>query len=533
MKQLIVILVIAGVVFRLGKPLALRFSAQADFLRRRNVWLALTIIAFLSPNFWIFAFLAVPIYLWVGRKDSNPIAAYLLLMHVVPPVAVDIPVFGTGQLFSVDNFRLLSFCILFPAAILARRSIGHSPRTDSRMTDLLLLAYGAVQIALFVPPDLPSHIVLQDSATNVMRRAFLFFFDIFVLYYAISRSCSDQRKIVDAQAAFCLSAAIMALIAVFEHFKKWLLYTQLANDWNPSDANYLMAWLFRGDSWLRTQASAGHALALGFLLAIAFGFWLHLQSRVPTLRARLAVSTIFWFGMIAAFSRGPWIGAVLIYLAYSALKPRAVSRVFRAAFVVAVALGLLSLSPIGERLLGSLPFTGAQADANFVYRQRLLDRSLQLIQAHPLFGDQLAVQKMEDLRQGQGIIDIVNTYVGVALFNGWVGLALFLGFILSAAAGVLRAAKASIATDQDWGLLGFNILACIAGVLFMIAGCSLIMGVQKMFYILIALAAGYVRQSKQMTSHLTAPESTRRNNRRPFSRIDQGDSTARKLPAVD
>jgi len=139
MKELIVILVIAGLTFRLVKPIALLFSADADFLRRRNVWLALTIIAFLSPNFWIFALFAVPIYVWIGRKDSNPIAAYLLLMHVVPPVLVDLPAIGGSQLFALDNYRLLSFCVLIPTALRARRLIDRNRIYRGRMTDLLLL----------------------------------------------------------------------------------------------------------------------------------------------------------------------------------------------------------------------------------------------------------------------------------------------------------------------------------------------------------------------------------------------------------
>jgi hypothetical protein len=516
MKQLIVILAIAGVTFRLARPIALRFSADADFRRRRNVWFVLTIIAFLSPNFWIFAFFAAPIYVWTGRKDSNPIAAYLFLLHVVPPVPVDIPTIGINQLFSLDNYRLLSFCILIPTALRARRSIDRERTNDSRMTDFLLLAYGVVQSVLFVPPDLPNHVILHDSPTNVLRSIFLFFVDIFVLYYAISRSCGDRRKIVDAQAAFCLASAVMALVASFEHFRTWLLYTELAIRWNPTDTNYLLSWLFRGDSWLRAQVSAGHPLSLGFLLAIAFGFWLYLKSHATTLRARVATAIVFWFGMLAAYSRGPWIGAVLIYLAYSALKPRAISRLFIAAFVVTIVLGFVSLSPVGEKMLNSLPFAGGQPDVNFIYRQRLLDRSLELIQAHPFFGDQLALEKMEDLRQGQGIIDIVNTYVGVALFSGCVGFTLFLGFILSAATGVLRAAKASISTDPDLGLLGFNILACILGMLFMLADISMIFGVQKMFYILIALAAAYARQRNQKTSPLNMPNPTRPNQRGPL-----------------
>jgi hypothetical protein len=514
MKELIVILAIAAATFALAKPIALRFSAPVDFARRRNVWLALTIIAFLSPNFWIFALFAAPIYVWAGRKDSNPIAAYLLLMHVVPPVPIDIPTIGISQLFTLDNYRLLSFCVLIPTALRARRSIDRKRTSDSRMTDLLLFAFGVVQIALFVPPDLPDHVILQDSPTNVLRRAFLVFIDIFVLYYAISRSCSDRRKIADAEAAFCVSAGIMSLVATFEHLRTWLLYKGLALRWNPLDTNFLMAWLFRGSSWLRTQASAGHPLVLGFLLAIAFGFLLYLQSR-DTLRVRLMTGIVFLCGMVVTYSRGPWIGAILIFLAYSALKPRAVSRLFKAAFLIAIVLGLIGQSSVGEKIMNSLPFAaGGQPDATLLYRQRLADRSFELMRAHPYFGDQLAIQKMEDLRQGQGIIDIVNTYIGVALFTGWVGLALFLGFILSASMGAYRVAKSTISTDLDGGLLGFNILACIVGVLFMIADCSLIFGVEKMLYVLIALAAAYARQGKQMISPVAVRNSGSIHNKR-------------------
>jgi len=511
MKELIVILVIAGVIFRLARPIALRFSDAADFTRRRNVWFAATIIAFLSPSFWIFVLCAIPLYSWVGRKDSNPIAAYLFLMHVVPPVAVDIPTIGIGQLFGLDNYRLLSFCVLIPTALRARRTLRSEGGSAGRMPDLFLLAFSAVQIALFIPPDLPNHIILADSPTNVVRRAFLFSLDILVLYYAVSRSCNDKRKIVDSIAAFCLAGGALAVIATFEHFKGWLLYTELAARWNPTDGNYRLAWLLRGDSWLRSQGSAGHALTLGFLLAVAFGFWLFLQSRVTTLRTKLAVAFVFWIGMLATYSRGPWLGAVLIYLAYAALKPRAVSRVFKAVFLITIVLSLVSLTPIGEKLLNSLHVTAGQPDADFNYRQRLVDRSLELIETHPFFGDQLALQKMEDLRQGQGIIDIVNTYVGIALFSGCVGLALFLGFILSAITGVFRAAKAAIPIDLEQGLLGFNILACIIGTLFMIANTSLIMGVEKIFYVLIALAVGYSRQAKPVAALVVAGNPVRRN----------------------
>src|SRR5262245_10431772 len=110
------------VIFRFARPIAMRFTSAEDFSRRRNVWLALTAVAFLSPSFWVFVAVAVPLLVWAGRQDSNPVALYLLLLHVIPPIPVAIPVIGISQLFDLDNYRLLSFCILVPAALRLRRT---------------------------------------------------------------------------------------------------------------------------------------------------------------------------------------------------------------------------------------------------------------------------------------------------------------------------------------------------------------------------------------------------------------------------
>src|SRR5208283_4077012 len=97
-KALIVVLAIAATVFHLAKPIALRFISGEDFSRRRLVWFVLTAVFFVSPNFWLYTLVAVPMLLWANRNDSNPIALYLLMLHVIPPVSVDIPVLGNNGL---------------------------------------------------------------------------------------------------------------------------------------------------------------------------------------------------------------------------------------------------------------------------------------------------------------------------------------------------------------------------------------------------------------------------------------------------
>jgi hypothetical protein len=491
-KQLIVILAIATVIFHFGKSLALQFMSEDDFSRRRNVWLALTATAFLSPSFWLFAAVAIPLLTWAGRKDSNPIALYLMLLHVVPPISVEIPVVGIGELFEINNYRLLSFCVLIPTVWRFRRvkNPERIPRLEAM--DYLLLAYGAVQIALYVPPDLPNHMILANSFTNTLRRAFLFFVDVYAIYYAVSRTCTSSRSIVEALGAFCLTSAVMAVTACYETLHGWLLYADMSIRWNP----LLPAWSFyiTRDNMVRPSVSAGLSLALGYLLAIAFGFWLYLRPKIKPKLQRIAVVLLFWLGLIAAYSRGPWIGAVAIYFSFFAFGPRPTLRLLKATSVAVVMIGILSISPIGDRILNVLPYFGGSIDnANIVYRERLAERSWDLIKEHPFFGDQLVYTKMEDLRQGQGIIDLVNTYASVALFYGLFGLSLFVGFILTGLFKTYYHSKRMQQADPELALLGASIASCIAGTLLMIENCSFIFGYEKMFYVLAGFAAAYAR----------------------------------------
>lgn len=496
MKPLIVILVLASLTFIIAKPYVLHFVAEADFARRRNVWFLLTITAFLSPNFWIFVLVAAPAYIWAGRKDSNPVALYLMLLHVIPPLAVDIPAIGINQLFPLNNYRLLSLCVLIPTAMRARQTAG---KRRIWLTDALLLAYGVVNVMLYVPPDLPNHLILPDSWTNLLRRAVLFLIDVYVLYFAVSRSCADRRKLIDAMATFCVSSVLMAVIGVFETAKHWLLYFGLEK-WNPHDDLLRFAYLFHG-SMLRAQGPAGHALVLGFLLAIAFGFWLYLRENLPRSPIRMAIPIILWMGLLATYSRGDWLGGLLILFVYAALGRTPLRGILKLAAAGALGIFIIGLTHFGAAALQSIPLIGHAKDPDLVYRQRLLDRSWTLIKAHPWFGDQLALTQMEDLRQGQGIIDVVNSYIEVALFNGFIGLALFVAFLLSGVLPLYRRVRAAWPRDPDEASLGLSILACALGAMLMIADISLMLGVEKMLYVLIGLATAYTQLGR------TAPKS--------------------------
>jgi O-antigen ligase len=499
-KAMIVVLTIAGTIFYLAKPIALRFMSGEDFSRRRLVWFVLTAASFVSPNFWLYSLVAFPMFVWAGRNDSNPIALYLLMLHVIPPVAVNIPVLGNNGLFPLDNYRLLALCVLLPATIRYRKNPkGPMPGAFGAM-DILLLAFGVLQVALYTPPDLPHHFVIPDSPSNALRRGVLFLLDIYLLYFAVSRICQSRQKMVDAVATFCLACGVMAAVSMFEHVRNWLLYVDIASRWgnDPNAAFYLT----RGGS-VRAQASAGHAIALGYLLAVAFGFWLYLKSHVRSAIHRIGVTLLLWGGLFGAFSRGPWLGAVTIYFTFIIVGPRAVSRLLKGASLALVIAGLIAVSPIGDRILEMLPVMGRTADSNITYRQRLAERGWELVLAHPYFGDQFPWPEMEELRQGEGIIDMVNTYLGAALSYGLIGLFCFLSFILLGMTRAYARARELAHSDPDLALFGASLIACIVGILIMIQSASFGLGFQKMFYVLAGLMTAYARLTRS-PQHRTA-----------------------------
>jgi O-antigen ligase len=507
LKELLIVLVISALAFALLKPIALRFTAEADFNRRRNLWLTLTCVGFLTPNIWLYIVVAGPLMLWGGRKDSNPIALYLMLLQVIPAVTVPVPFPGINLLFDISNYRLLALCILVPTVWRMRKDPSASEGRGLQSMDFWLLGLGVLQTVLYIRPDTPTAFLLHDSPTNLLRRLFLFLLDIYVLYYAVSRSCTSKTKIVGAMVAFCVVSCVMALEAVFENLRHWLLYQSLALRLSPGDTGMRLAYLLR-NGVLRAQVAAGHPLALGYLLAVAFGFWLYLRPQMETRLQRTAIAAVLWAGLFAAYSRGPWIGAVAIYFLIIVLSPRAFGGFARAAGVLVVLAGIIALTPLGQRIAAVLPFMGGTVESgDFDYRQRLASTSWNLIMNHPYFGDQDYLSKMGQLRQGQGIIDIVNTYAGTALEYGLVGLSLFLGFILAAVIKGYRSMVQVRQRDDDLARLGSCMLACIGGTLLMIYNCSFVFGYQKMFYVLAGLTTAYSVYCTAQSAVVTAKRS--------------------------
>lgn len=457
LKALVVVLAFAAVIFALAKPLCLRFTAPEDFTRRRAVWFVLTIAAFTTPSYWLYLLVAAPLIGWSARKDSTPLAVYLLFFFVVPPYQIQIPTILIGQLFAMTNDRLLGLVILLPAVWMRIAASRRDGPIRLNGLDFLLLAYGLVQLALFIP---------YESWTNTLRRGFLFLLDTFLVYFAFSRLLEHKRNLGDAMGALCLSAAIFAPIAIFETTRGWLLYTGISEAWG--DPN-IFSWLFRGDS-LRAQAAAGHSITLGYFFALAIGFWMYLRQSQPSKAINFAFFAMIFAGLFVTYARGPWLTAVLVLVIAIMLGARSAVEMMKVALVPAVITIATLASPFGRRLIELLPYVGSASQDTVDQRQALAETSWRLIQQNPWFGNPFVLLDMEDLRTGDHIIDLVNAYAQVALFYGLVGLALFLAVYLGALRRAYSTWRRSLAAgDADTVWLGASLIACMVSSLFLMA----------------------------------------------------------------
>lgn len=482
-KILIIVLTLGSFAFLLGQKFWLAAIPLEDFRRRRNVWYILTALVFLSPSFWIFCLIATPVIVWAAQRDSNPLALYVLLLHIIPPVTFTVPMIGINYLFQINNYRLLALTILLPYLLKIPSTANPSRRNTPGfgLPYFLIFCFIAIQIVQLIP---------FEDVTNTFRRIFITALDCIIVVLAFSRGASSKGKIQDILITFLLVLAVTAPIAIFEAVRGWVLYQNIMDRWG---APLVRAYLMRGDL-LRSQVSAGHAMSLGYLMAIAFGIWIYLSKSLKLSKFQLiAGSGWIWTGLIAAYTRSSWLTAILIMFAFAFFMPRGTTKVFKMGIIGLVLTSIVLATPFGEKIIDNLPFIGTVDSENVIYRQRLAEASWDLVEHYPWFGTPHALNYLEHLRQGEGIIDLVNVYASIAIFHGIIGLILFCGYFLTSLYRTWKNMVLYRESDIEISMLGAILIALLLGTLFFMASGSFSNGQAQMAWILSALGLAYSR----------------------------------------
>jgi len=147
--------------------------------------------------------------------------------------------------------------------------------------------------------------------------------------------------------------------------------------------------------------------------------------------------------------------------------------------------------PVIRALYELLPFTGSNLDVTVDYRVLLLQNSIEVMKQNIWLGapDFLATSELEDLRQGQGIIDIVNSYIQMGLRGGVLLIGCFLVLMFYILLRLLLALRTLSGFDRN---ICVGLVAMIISHLVMIFTVSLVSYLPYIQWQIIGLSAACV-----------------------------------------
>lgn len=480
LKDLAVILLLASLVYLFARRTVWNLIDRADLGRRRNAWLLLTVASFLFTNFWLFALIAVAILAYAAQRDSSRVALFFSLLFVMPAASTTVSGFGLiNYLISMDYLRLLTLAVLLPAWF-KLSSRGDSAPFGRTGPDKFLIVFSVVSTVLQLR---------ETSFADAMRYGFNLCVDIILPYLVVSRSLRTPQDFRDAMLSFVLAAMVLALIAIAETLFFHLFYrpplVRMGLDWNF--LNYLAR-----NSMLRAAGSTGHPISLGYVMVMAIAFFIFVKHSIANPRIRLLGMALLLAGVVAPFSRGPWIGGVVFMVVFLLTGANPFKRLAKVLMAALVVVPLLSVLPGGHVVIDLLPFIGTTEEVNVHHRENLIDAAYVVVMRNPIFGSVTygAAPEIQALLLG-GIIDIVNTYILLALEIGLVGLGLFVGVFVLVAFGIHRVIRSLPADADEARLLGRVLLAALLATMVTIFTTSSITVIPIVYWSLAGMGVAY------------------------------------------
>jgi len=493
-KALIVLLIIIQIVFSLLKPVYKELLGIVEFNNIKYVVFIVNIISFGVGNYYIFVLFIAALSVFQSKNPKDRVLIYLSLVLLLPILKYKIPgILGINNMGDLTYPRLLVIFILIPTYFYIKKSSQYKSfflaPSDKYVLGFILLKF-----------LLAFH---EISFTVALRSLFYYWLDIFIPYFVVSRSIRNIGEFKQCIIVILTALFIMANVAIFESFKYWHLFSGMER--GLIVVNKGSDYATRGDL-LRATASFSGPLVLGFMMNIGIACLLILQDSIKNKRILFLIFIIFVSGLIATYSRGAWLGCIVLLTTYSLQGKNKFKKLIKGLSLLIVISMAIAVSPLGNKLYAMLPFSdnGEKHSVSTIdYRERLLEKSLIVIYKKPFFGDInfMDDKDMQSLIQGQGIIDMVNSYLHIALASGVVGLYLFIMIFYVNFRGLTKLAKIyNYNNNLDTIIKG--LISIIVSMAVIIATTSLVGRVPTMLWIFAALVASLIMMNKNTNEQL-------------------------------
>jgi len=475
-QTVIIIFVIGMSVFFFSRKAFEHIIGEADFLLWRNTWAIITLMAFFAGSFPVFMWGSAALVYYVSRKVEDKFSFFLAILFAFPAYQVE------TSIIYISFPRMLTLVIFLPM-LMSKTWRQGTPAFGKLLADKLLIIILILMFFLNLRGTTPG-----DS----VRTSLTYFIDWLLPFLFASRAIKDFSQLKKALTALTIGFTIASLVGFFEYAKKWLLYQPI-----PSVLNFEAftgGYLNRGDD-LRALASLTHPLSLGFVLMVGIGIYLFLSSTIENKTLRRGYFATLLLGLFSTISRGPWGATAFLIVTFVLTGKKAVGKLMLLGVFAVIAVIALPSIPGGQKILNLMPFIGKSEQFNVAYREQLIPKSIAILSRSPLFGvfDARLEPEMQDMKQGENIVDIVNSYLNIALDYGYVGLSLYLWFFLL----VIFKLKKSMRYVRDKNsaeyLCGRSLLSCHIAILLMLTSISFEGIITNFTFILTGISYAYCR----------------------------------------
>ena len=446
--------------------------AYRPFLRGRLVpaMICTQVVAFLSPSLWAFHILAAAAVPLLARQRGLIAPLYLFLLLTLPGVERELRV-GGAALFTAGLGPSLGLGAAI--AMMLHRS---PPGQRLSSPDVLFGAFWLFTVCVAAR---------DTNLINYARVAAEQAVMLILPYLIISRTVRTSADI--KYAVFGLLAATMALasLAIFEALRSWPIYSAVYQHYGISrgigDAAKMRAGFLRSPGPFAESTSFGLFLALGFLAM--FGGRRFFNSRAHWLLGLMLPA----IGLLAPQSRGAWVGAIVGVMMLTWYRRDWGGFVKQAVAATVLAGGAIAVGFMSSGF-GNILENYGNLDVKTDYRAILLQRGMEEFWKNPVVGlPSISVYRaLEDMRQGEQIVDFVNTYLYVALVSGGIGLAIFVTILL---APLIWLFSKVLRTRGREGNFADSFFAMQSGLLVMLAFTSQTSKTTAMLVFLIAISS--------------------------------------------
>lgn len=421
LKLLLPVLVICGLAWYGLRAAFAPLLSKPQYDRAWFVIVLATLVVFLGHSTMLYAIGIAAVAFFaqahLGGGIRGKLAAFMLMIMILPPLTWQLGGIGDiNYVLGLTGPRILALVLLSGPAL--------KLITDRRIKregwvaplDLAVLAYQVLKIGLMVPHSTP---------TGLLRMLVESTLDILLPYYVASRAIRTQSDLRFLLSHLALGLTFTAGVGFAEYFAHRNFYSEL--QWLYGYKWSLTMTLMRGDH-LRVQAATPQPIVLAFEMIFAIGLWTYLRGQDWQRWPVRGVYALLIGCLYFTFSRGPLICAVIFGLAFLGLrkmKVRAFVSLFLVLLAIAVVMKVVGADQIAISALGAI-FGSSDADLSSInYRNELLDTALALLRQSPWLGVPDYASQMQALRQGEGIIDLVNSYIAIALDAGVIGLTIY------------------------------------------------------------------------------------------------------------